>query len=355
MADTAIAITAGTGTNVDTRTEGTNGNHRQVVVLGDPATNDGVAAVDPSAGLKVNLGADNDVTLATLPDTAGGDLAAIATDAAAIEALLTTIDTDTGAMVTDLAAIEVLLGTIDADTGAIATDAAAIEVLLTAMDADTSAIAGAVSGTEMQVDVVTSALPSGASTSAKQDTIIGHVDGIETLLGTIDTDTGNIATLLGTIDTDTGAMATDLAAIEVLLTQMDADTSALVVDAAASEALLITIDADTSAINTSAAALANVVTGEYETVAASQTNQVLGPTGATGDYLSHLLVVPATVSPGLVTILDNATSINVFAGGTDSLTTLHPFTIDIRAKSVSGSWRVTTGANVSVFAVGSFT
>jgi len=63
MADTAIAITAGSGTNVDTRTEGTNGNHRQVVVLGDPATNAGVAPVDVTAGLKVDLGADNDVTV----------------------------------------------------------------------------------------------------------------------------------------------------------------------------------------------------------------------------------------------------------------------------------------------------
>ena len=55
MADTAIAITAGSGTNVDTRTEGTNGNHRQVVVLGDPATNDGVAPVDSTNGLAVEL------------------------------------------------------------------------------------------------------------------------------------------------------------------------------------------------------------------------------------------------------------------------------------------------------------
>ncbi len=63
MADTAVAITAGTGTNIDTRTEGTNSNHRQVVVLGDPATNAGVAPVDVTAGLKVDLGADNDVTI----------------------------------------------------------------------------------------------------------------------------------------------------------------------------------------------------------------------------------------------------------------------------------------------------
>jgi len=70
MADTAIAITAGTGTNVDTRTESSNGNHRQVVVLGDPATNAGVASVNASLGLQVYSD--------TLPDTASGDLATIA-------------------------------------------------------------------------------------------------------------------------------------------------------------------------------------------------------------------------------------------------------------------------------------
>ena len=55
MADTAVAITAGTGTNIDTRTEGTNGNHRQVIVVGDPATNAGVAPVDATNGLAVQV------------------------------------------------------------------------------------------------------------------------------------------------------------------------------------------------------------------------------------------------------------------------------------------------------------
>lgn len=63
MADTAVAITAGSGTNIDTRTEATNGDHRQVIVIGDPSTNAGVAPVDATSGLKVNLGVDNDVSL----------------------------------------------------------------------------------------------------------------------------------------------------------------------------------------------------------------------------------------------------------------------------------------------------
>lgn len=56
MADTAVAITAGSGTNIDTRTEATNGNHRQVIVVGDPSTNAGVAPVDATTGLVVNIG-----------------------------------------------------------------------------------------------------------------------------------------------------------------------------------------------------------------------------------------------------------------------------------------------------------
>jgi hypothetical protein len=55
MADTSVAITAGTGTPIDVRTEATNGNYRQVVVLGDPSTNAGVAPVDATNGLSVNV------------------------------------------------------------------------------------------------------------------------------------------------------------------------------------------------------------------------------------------------------------------------------------------------------------
>ena len=51
-----------------------------------------------------------------------------------------------------------------------------------------------------QVDIVSSALPSGGATAANQSTIIGHVDGVETLLGTIDSDTDAIKTSLGNID-----------------------------------------------------------------------------------------------------------------------------------------------------------
>lgn len=94
---------------------------------------------------------------------------------------------------------------------------------------------------------------------------------------------------------------------------------------------------------------------EYETVAASQTAQVLGATGATGDFISGILVIPATTSPGNVLLLDNATSITVFTGGATSVSNLVPFFIPLGMFSVSGAWKLTTGANVSCIGIGNFT
>ena len=121
MADSAVVITEGTGTSIDTRTEGTNGNHRQVIIIGDPSTNAGVAPVDATAGLKVDLGADNDIT-----------------------------------------------GTVTANLSA--TD----DAVLDAIEADTTIIAGAVSGTEMQVDVLT--MPTVTVTATNLDVQSGGAD-----------------------------------------------------------------------------------------------------------------------------------------------------------------------------------
>lgn len=95
---------------------------------------------------------------------------------------------------------------------------------------------------------------------------------------------------------------------------------------------------------------------EYEAVAAGQTDQALGATGAAGDYLHSLLIVPATTSPGVVSIKDGAGSaITVFTGGASSVADLAPFAVPLGVRSLAGAWKVTTGANVSALAVGDFT
>ena len=95
---------------------------------------------------------------------------------------------------------------------------------------------------------------------------------------------------------------------------------------------------------------------QYETVAASQTAQVLGSTGAIGDYLAGVLVFPQAAACGVVTILDNATTIGTFpGGGTTALTSLIPFMIPVGVFSTSGAWKITTGANVTCVGIGKFT
>jgi len=92
-----------------------------------------------------------------------------------------------------------------------------------------------------------------------------------------------------------------------------------------------------------------------EAVAASSADAVLGTAGAIGDTVSHLLIVPATTSPGAVSIKDGAgAAITVFAGGADSVGSLVPFPVPLGAASKAGAWSITTGANVSVVAFGQF-
>lgn len=93
----------------------------------------------------------------------------------------------------------------------------------------------------------------------------------------------------------------------------------------------------------------------YETVAASQTAQVFGGGdvgSGKGTWLERLIIVPANLNPGVVTIIDNATSISVFAGGTGSITELKPIVVDLGVAAKAAKWSITTGANVSVIAVG---
>lgn len=94
----------------------------------------------------------------------------------------------------------------------------------------------------------------------------------------------------------------------------------------------------------------------YETIAASQTDQAMGATGAAGDYLASVLIVPATTSPGAVTIKDGSGSaITIFTGGATSVADLKPFSVPLGLTSLSGAWKITTGSNVAAIGMGTFT
>lgn len=103
-----------------------------------------------------------------------------------------------------------------------------------------------------------------------------------------------------------------------------------------------------------AASLSTTPAGmQYETVAASQTAQVFGGAGAIGDYMSHVIIQPLTTAAGTCTVLDNATVIFTFTTGT--LSDLRPIVVPFGCFSVSGAFKGTTGANVTMIGVGNFT
>jgi hypothetical protein len=88
----------------------------------------------------------------------------------------------------------------------------------------------------------------------------------------------------------------------------------------------------------------------YETVAVSQTAQILGTTGAAGDYLHRITITVSTALTSTVSLLDGATSYAILP----ATTPVGIYSVEINAKSINGAWKITTGAGASVLAVGVF-
>jgi hypothetical protein len=89
----------------------------------------------------------------------------------------------------------------------------------------------------------------------------------------------------------------------------------------------------------------------YETIAASQTDQVLGPVGGSGDYLDTLTIVVATAATSTVSIKDGGGSaISVMAANA----AIGTYALRLAIRSRAGAWSVTTGAGASVIATGEF-
>lgn len=89
---------------------------------------------------------------------------------------------------------------------------------------------------------------------------------------------------------------------------------------------------------------------DYETVGAGVTAQTLGPVGGAGDVLDRLVVHAGTAASATVTIIDGAYSYAIVPANT----TIGVYSVLVGARSVSGPWKITTGAGASVMAIGRF-
>ena len=96
---------------------------------------------------------------------------------------------------------------------------------------------------------------------------------------------------------------------------------------------------------------------QYVAIAASATT---APVGGVGCYLESITVIPATSAAGVVNLFDVGTTaimaIPTIAGTGTGTVLPQPYTVQlgIRATNASTGFKITTGANVSVLAVGRF-
>lgn len=94
---------------------------------------------------------------------------------------------------------------------------------------------------------------------------------------------------------------------------------------------------------------------DYEAVAVSQTDQILGPNGRLGDQLERIIVTVAVAATGTCSIKDgNGADIPITAANTP----IGVYSVPIGAvakNATTPGWKVTTGAGATALGVGRFT
>lgn len=157
-------------------------------------------------------------------------------------------------------------------------------------------------GGSLTVDASSLPLPTGASTSANQATIIGHVDGIEGLLTTIDADTGGIATSTASIDTKTPALGQALASGSVPVVLTAAQVSTLTPPAAITG---FATEATLGSVKTAVETIDNAVSGAGFNI--TQLGGANVPIGAGLEATAVRVTLP-TDGTGLVTVKQSTAS-----------------------------------------------
>ena len=295
------------------------------MVLGTDGSNYQVLATDSSGNLQVDIltgggGTEYTEDEATANPIVGGAVVMERDDA------LSTVTPAEGDWIALRGSAEGALWTQDFNSDAIL--------------ADTTTIAGAVSGSEMQVDIVSDG--AGLATAANQTTVIGHVDGIETLLTSIDSDTSTVA----------GAVAGTEMQVDVVAA-LPAGTNAIGKLAANSGVDIGDVDVTSQVPGTGATNLGkaqDTAVGATDTgvaMLAQRDDEQAAVTPADGDY-----VVPRTDKFGNLktTQLPDATSevkygvINVASSGDNTLQAAAGAGVKIRVLSMA----YTCGGTVNV-------
>jgi hypothetical protein len=209
------------------------------------------------------------------------------------------------------------------------------------------------------------------------DPIVGITNGVPT------SGTGTITTLgqtlvdgaNATIGASTNAANPATNSTSVTAMSVWKQISASIQAAAASLVTLVTTgisitNANTNGSKTSANSAPVVVASDQSPIqtadqytnyfpAAASATTLLGATGALGDYLAGVVVVPGTTAAGTVSFEDGNVTTEIFAGGgTSALSDLKPFFIPlgiVAKNATTPGFRLILGANVTAIGVGKFT
>lgn len=91
---------------------------------------------------------------------------------------------------------------------------------------------------------------------------------------------------------------------------------------------------------------------KYETIAASQTDQVMGATGITGDIFERLIVTVSTSGAnGTCSIKDGSGSAIPLVPAS---TPIGVYVIELGMRATGAGWKVTTGSAATAIGIGRF-
>lgn len=95
---------------------------------------------------------------------------------------------------------------------------------------------------------------------------------------------------------------------------------------------------------------------DYETIAASQADQILGPTGKVGDVLEVLVITVNTAATAAVSIKDgDGAAIGIMPNSPGGGIGVYTVRLGARCnRPTTPGWKVTTGAGSTALAIGKF-
>ena len=166
----------------------------------------------------------------------------------------------------------------------------------------------------------------------------------------------NDSTGVVSVDDNSSSLTVDNATISVVGSGVEATAQRVTI--ATDSTGVLSVDDNGASLTVDGTALTVTQKGvEWETVAASQTDQICGATGAAGDYIRSLVITIVTVATATVDLQDaDGTAFNIITGNAALVPGVVVVELGLTSLgATTPGWKVTTGAGATAICVGDFT